>query len=103
MAYYSEPEKDEEDTSQGMNVQEGQAPSSQPVQLTTPSSISSSAGSTSKSAAPKSASSGSGPSFQNYAKANQGKAQENLNLVGQPHPNQLLKFALEKHAPSLLS
>ena len=79
MAYYSEPEKDEEDTSQGMNVQEGQAPSSQPVQLTTPSSISSSAGSTSKSAAPKSASSGSGPSFQNYAKANQGKAQENLN------------------------
>jgi hypothetical protein len=83
MAYYNNVEdKEQDDASQGMNQTAQQSPT-QPVQLSGQSStIGSAPGSTPKPAntSPgKPASSGSAPSFQNFAKANQGKAQESLN------------------------
>lgn len=75
MAYYNNvDDKEKGDTSQGMNQ-------TQPVQL---SGQTSTIGSQAPAAKPvnapvKSASSGASPSFQNFAKANQGKAQDSLN------------------------
>lgn len=77
MAYFNNPELEDEneDNSQGMNSTEDQT---QPVQLSNQSATLNSTGPTLPKA-PKSNASGSGPGFQNYAKANQGKAQDNLN------------------------
>lgn len=76
MAYYNEENEDEQNIS-GMNsAQEQDAP----VQLSNQSStVTPVAGQTGSTTTPKAASSGSGPGFQNFAKANQGKAQDSLN------------------------
>jgi hypothetical protein len=77
MAYFNQPEDENEDNSQGMNSTED---TTQPVQLSNQSATVTPATPTPATPAqPKQASSGSGPGFQNYAKANQGKAQDNLN------------------------
>jgi hypothetical protein len=87
MAYFNSEDQDkDEEQSQGMNnTEQKQGNPSQPVQLSNPSSVATNtapAAPTAASSAPKAgkpASSGSAPGFQSYTKANQGKAQENLN------------------------
>lgn len=77
MAFINSSEnEDENENSQGMNQTEAQAPAA-PVQLSNQSSTSSSP--IPKTATAKPVSSGSAPGFQNYTKANTGKAQDSLN------------------------
>lgn len=79
MSYYNDEIDEDEDTAQGMNNDEPNNSSSQPVQLSNQSTNVTPTVNTGTTAPTKVASSGSGPGFQNYAKANQGKAQDNLN------------------------
>jgi hypothetical protein len=77
MAYFNQEEDENKDNSQGMNSQ-AEPQGSAPVQLSNQSASTSPAAPKAAPAA-KPASSGSSPSFANYAKANQGKAQNSLN------------------------
>jgi hypothetical protein len=81
MAFYNTTQENEEkkDSAQGMN-QADQNQQTQPVQLSNQSaSVGGSTPQPKVPTTPKPAASGTGPAFQNYAKANQGKAQESLN------------------------
>lgn len=76
MAFYNS-EDEEDDNAQGMNGEDEQSQPDQPVELSNQTSNIGAGPNAPK--APKVASSGSGPSFNSYAKANQGKAQDSLN------------------------